>query len=151
MIVRAQVDVDVKRKAVGQVVVVQGDGPAAEEVFHRRPHQLEGPNGIKTRGLGKFFAFRGTTMPVVGRGVPNVLSSDHWIVHFNQHLRILRVDHAHQVAQTPHVLLASRGNAMSVFGVPALAVVHGAVEHEVGGAVAGQHFKAPCRLFDVLM
>ena len=35
MIVRAQVDVDVKRKAVGQVVVVQGDGPAAEEVFHR--------------------------------------------------------------------------------------------------------------------
>src|SRR5207253_5666471 len=57
----------------------------------------------------------------------------------------------HQAAATPHVLLASRGNAMSVFGVPALAVVHGAVEHEVGGAVAGQHFKAPCGLFDVLM
>ncbi len=151
LIIRAQVDVDIKRKAVSKVVVVKSDGSAAQEVLHGHPHELKRPHGIETQRLRKSLVLGDRSMSIVSRRVTNGSASNDRVVHFNQNVWIFCVNHAGQAGQTLHVLLPSRRYVVAVLRVPALAVLHGAVKHEIRSAITRQRLKPLRCLIDVLL
>ena len=138
LVVRTQVDVDIQRNAVGKVVVVKSDGFALEEIFLGRPHEFESPHRIKTESLSERLALWSSSVPVINRDGPALVWAHHRIVHLDEQFGEFGVNDARESQSRLSMFFAARGNRVAVVQVPALAVIRGAVKHQVGGAIASK-------------
>ena len=141
---------DIQRDAVGEVVIVKGDGFALEEILLGHPHKFKSPDGIKAESLSERLGSRSAGVAVVDRDGATDVSAHHGIVHFDEELGKFGVNYARETKSGLNMFFAACGNCVAMVEVPALGVIFGAVEHEKGGAVACKCQEAAGGFVDVL-